>query len=234
MGVQALDTILRGMTERAADGDDDDWEAAQRARQNQAHGHRDVIDRIGKRYHPSVVGLDKFRVYHERQRAVLDRLRAFAADMERAVAEGRGLVLYGTVGTGKDHLLASMLYAAIKAGHRCAWINGQDIFAKFRDAMDSGTSERELVAEFKAPTVLGISDPIPPVLDPNKPAAWRTELLYRVLDARYRECKATWVSLNAMSPDDADGKLSAPVFDRLRDNAELVACFWPSYREQAK
>ena len=195
---------------------------------------RNVAGKIGKRYHPARASLDTFRVYHKAQQPVIDKLRAFIADPKATVEAGRGLVIYGTVGTGKDHLLAAVLYAAARAGFVCSWINGQEIFGRFRDAMDSGESERGLLAEFVAPTVLGVSDPIPPVVDPNKPTAWRTELLYRVLDARYRECKPTWVSLNAMSPDDADAKLSAPVFDRLRDGAELVPCFWPSYREQSK
>jgi hypothetical protein len=58
--------------------------------------------------------------------------------------------------------------------------------------------------------------------------------LYRVLDRRYREVKPTWVTINAEDADDAKAKLGAPIFDRLKDNAELVPCFWPSFRERAK
>jgi hypothetical protein len=44
--------------------------------------------------------------------------------------------------------------------------------------------------------------------------------------------KSTWVSLNANSPEEADAMLSAAVFDRLREGAELFGCFWPSFRER--
>jgi DNA replication protein DnaC len=233
-----IGTILSGMANRLAPKltpeQDAEIEASQQKRAAEELQRtlnqrlRAVYDKVGKRYHPSKASLDSYEVYHDRQRATLDRLRAFPADSDR------GLVLYGTVGTGKDHLLVAMLYAAVRAGKRADWINGQDIFGRFRDAMDSGESEGGLIREFVKPDVLGISDPIPPVVDPKKPAAWRTELLYRVLDARYRQCKPTWVTINAKSPEDADGQLSAPVFDRLRDDAELVPCFWPSYRERPR
>jgi hypothetical protein len=78
---------------------------------------------------------------------------------------------------------------------------------------------------------LAISDPIPPV---GEPTAWNLGQLYRLLDRRYRDLKQTWVTLNALSIEDADAKLSAPMFDRLREDAELFACFWPSFRERRK
>ncbi len=182
--------------------------------------------RMGRRYTPDRATLDGFRVEYAEQAAALKAVRQLVAD---GTFE-RSLVLYGSVGTGKDHLLAALLYAAAAAGKSVAWVNGQEVYSRFRDAMDTKTSEASLMADFTRPDVLGISDPIPPVIDPNKPAAWRTELLFRVLDARYRDMKATWVTCNAEDPKDAAGKLSEPVFDRLKDGAVLVPCFWPSYR----
>ncbi len=193
-----------------------------------------VADKLGKRYAPDRATLASYVVTHERQKAVLARVKAFAAELSPKASTVRGLVLYGTVGTGKDHLLAALLYDAARIGLNADWCNGQNIFGRFRDAMDTGESEAGLVSTFTKPDVLGISDPIPPIVDANRPQAWRTELLYRVLDARYRECRPTWVTVNATSADDAAAKLSSPVFDRLRDGAELIPCFWPSHREKAK
>jgi hypothetical protein len=66
------------------------------------------------------------------------------------------------------------------------------------------------------------------------PTDWSTSQLFRLFDNRYRNLKSTWATINALSIEDADEKLSAPVFDRLRDNAELFPCFWPSFRERPK
>jgi DNA replication protein DnaC len=189
-----------------------------------------LAGKMGRRYAPDRATIDRFRVDCREQTIALALVRAFAA----AAEFDRPIVLYGSVGTGKDHLLAALLYAAAQSGRSVGWVNGQEVYSRFRDAMDSKQSEESLMAQFVAPQVLGISDPIPPVVDPHKPAAWRTELLFRVLDARYRDCKPTWATLNAQSPADAEGKLSEPVFDRLKDGAVLVPCFWPSYREHKK
>jgi DNA replication protein DnaC len=203
---------------------------ARRASQRRAEVVQALATKLGRRYSPARATLATYRVKYQEQSEALHLLTPVATDP----ANAGNLVLYGSVGTGKDHLLAALLYAAAHAGLSAAWVNGQEVYSRFRDAMDTKTSEASLMADFTRPDVLGISDPIPPVVDPNKPAAWRTELLFRVLDARYRDMKVTWVTCNAEDPKDAAAKLSEPVFDRLKDGAVLVPCFWPSFREHKK
>ena len=199
-------------------------EAAEQLRSIQA-----LAQRLGARYAPDQVSLEDFVNYHAGQAAVLKQVKAIAGRVREFVEAGRGLVLYGSVGTGKDYLLAALLYAALESGLSADWVNGLEVFRAFRDAMTTDEQERAVLARFTKPAVLGMSDPLPPLGESN---AWRTETLYRVLDARYREGRPTWVTVNVLSPEDADAKLSAPVFDRLRHDAELVKCFWPSYRER--
>jgi DNA replication protein DnaC len=168
------------------------------------------------------------------QKAALDAVRRFAAGIEQAVKDGRGLVLYGTVGTGKDHLLAALLYAAAAAGFSCSWVAGLELYGRVRDTFDNGRAEETAIGPHVLPDVLGISDPILPTQRAGPAAGVADGDLYRVLDRRYREVKPTWVTINAEDADDAKAKLGAPIFDRLKDNAELVPCFWPSFRERAK
>jgi hypothetical protein len=40
------------------------------------------------------------------------------------------------------------------------------------------------------------------------------------------------MTVMAANPEDIDEQLSAPVFDRLREDAIILPCFWPSYRER--
>ena len=178
---------------------------------------------IGARYGPSRCTLESYRADNAKQREALERLRLFDIS--------RGLVLFGTVGTGKDHLLAAMLYRACKAGKKASWVSGPELFGTFRDGFDSGAREVSSLKAFTRPDVLGISDPVPQIGDAS---SWRVEILYRVIELRYRELKPTWLTINANSPADADAKLTAPVFDRLREDAELIPCFWPSFREEKK
>lgn len=194
--------------------------------------------KLGKRY--AECRLSNFNKELPAQAKVvssLDRL-----DLAAMLNEGRGLVLYGSVGTGKDHLLAAMLFrvcdlptrkiGANFVARKCQWINGLELLATFRDAIGEDKSERRMIESFTEADVLAISDPTPPIA--LRDEAWRIEILYRVLDARYRAMKSTWLSINAGSPEEADEKLTAPIFDRLRDGAEMFRCCWPSYRERKR
>lgn len=176
---------------------------------------------LGARYSFDRTRLSRFEIYDQRQRVVIDALTAFLAD------ESRNLILFGPVGTGKDHLLAAALYHAARRGDSCRWVNGQEFYGSVRDRMDSANSEADWFARWTAPHVLGISDPVQPV---GELTPWRIELLYRLIDRRYRAMRATWVTLNVRSEEEADQRMSQQVFDRLREGAVVIPCFWPSYR----
>jgi DNA replication protein DnaC len=185
---------------------------------------------LGPRYSSGKATFDRFQVEHAAQREILETLRQLADRLPDVVSEGEGLILYGPVGTGKDHLLAALLYAAAgRHGISCRWVNGLEFYGRLRDRMDTKEGEGEYLAELAAPAILAISDPIPPV---RGPTPWNVEALYRLVDRRYRAQRCTWLTLNAANPEEAEAALSEPVFDRLRDSAYLVKCFWPSYRER--
>jgi DNA replication protein DnaC len=186
---------------------------------------------LGSRYSQDRTALDQYQVYHDAQQPIVAKIKDIAGRLAELVGDGRGIVLLGAVGTGKDHLLAALLYAAANAGISCRWVNGQELYGQFRDRMDTGEREEDLIKRLVEPQVLAISDPIPPA---GAPTAWNTGQLYRLLDRRYRDLKSTWCSLNAVDVADADAKLSAAVFDRLREGAEILRCWWPSYRERQK
>jgi DNA replication protein DnaC len=205
-------------------------EAAKQARQAAEMVQR-LAAQVGRRYAPDRVNLDTFELYDQKQRVLLAKARECARTIATLVDDGRGLVFFGVVGTGKDHLMVSLLYEAARAGVSCRLVNGQEIYGQFRDRIDTGQSENALLVELGKPQVLAISDPIPPV---GGPTSWNVQQLYRLIDRRYCNMKSTWVSMNALSPEDADEKLSAPVFDRIRQDAELFPCFWQSYRERSQ
>jgi DNA replication protein DnaC len=191
-----------------------DDEAKERDRRNEEARRKQLVTalatKLGRRYAPGRATLDSFVCDHAGQKAAVEAVRRFAAGIEPAVKDGRGLVLYGTVGTGKDHLLAALLYAAAGSGFSCSWVAGLELYGRVRDTFDNGRAEETAIGPHVLPDVLGISDPILPTNEPGRPQAWRTETLYRILDRRYREVKPTWVTINAEDADDAKAKLGAP------------------------
>jgi DNA replication protein DnaC len=184
---------------------------------------------LGERYSPDLAALSNFRVYDAsgRQAAVLAGMRDFIANMEAALRETRGLVLYGDVGTGKDHLLAAALYHVAGAGIPAAWISGEQIFQRIRDSMDSHQREETILEFWLRPTVLGISDPVTPN---GALSEWDARVLNGLLDRRYRALRPTWLTMNAKNEADAKGKLTPVIWDRFQEAAEIIPCFWQSFR----
>jgi DNA replication protein DnaC len=232
----ALGTTLNRLIERARNtppipAEESAKREAAKAAEQSAVIVQKLAAQLGARYSPDRVTLDTFELYDPKQRLALNRARDCASRIATLIRDGRNLVFYGVVGTGKDHLMIALLYEAARLGADCRWVNGQEIYGQFRDRIDSGQREEELLNALVKPHVLAISDPIPPV---GGPTSWNVQQLYRLLDRRYRALKSTWISMNALSLEDADEKLSAPVFDRIRQDAELFPCFWPSYRERSQ
>lgn len=200
---------------------------------------RKLAKDLGRRYTEDRCNLDNYRIYDDRQRETFAKVKALVKDLPALIKAGRGIILFGSVGSGKDHLLAALLYAA--ADHDtsfltggpagCRWVNGQTFFGQMRDRMDSGDSEVVAFRELVKPAVLALSDPLPPV---GSLTPWNLTQLGWLVDERYRELRSTWLAFNALNPADAEAKLSSPLWDRLHENAVVLPCFWPSFRERAK
>jgi DNA replication protein DnaC len=184
---------------------------------------------LGARYSPQRATLERFEIGFPEQAAVKKRLEEILKDLPAMVERGAGIVFFGEVGTGKDHLQAILLYAAARAGISCRRINAQDWYGKMRDRMDAGLNEEEVLSGLCQPQVLAISDPVPPA---SQLQPFRLELLYRVINRRYEAMRPTWMAMNALSTEQAEQHLGSPVWDRLQDSAELIPCLWPSYRER--
>lgn len=185
---------------------------------------------LGYRY--ANASFESYEVYNRTQKACVERLLRFAESMPDALQSGGGLLLFGNPGTGKDHLLAALLRVAVVLhGLSVRWIDGGDLFDKIHLALcsDGDYEWRKLSESFHAPHVLAISDPQPPQ-DSLSPQQVRR--LRDIIDKRYRAGKSTWLTTNIDQRDYAERLFTKPVMERMREQASVVLCDWPSYRER--
>ncbi len=137
--------------------------------------------------------------------------------------------MYGRPGTGKDHLLiAAAKVAIVRHGYDVWWVNGLDLYQESRDLIGSDEPESKMIAKYTEPYILIVADPIPPK---SYATGYQADLLYRILDKRYRGLQPTWCSLNITSAEEGEELLSSAIIDRLRDDSLGVFCDWPSYRK---
>jgi DNA replication protein DnaC len=181
----------------------------------------------GQRY--AKCTLENFEQTSDKHRAVMVALFEYRRNLPKR--NGEGLVLYGPVGTGKDHLAFAIARSACEQGYTVEWLYGQDWFGQIRDAMDGDTTEDAMLRRLTRPDLLVLSDPLPPV---GNLTQHQSTMLYRAVAARYFDGKPTIATLNVASDEEADERIGAPTWDRLCDGAWKICCRWPSYRKPAR
>lgn len=201
-------------------------EERQAAMRNIEEIHRraaELVADAGQRYRNCT--LENFECKNPQQRRVVAALTEYLN-----AGATQNVILYGPVGTGKDHLAFALCKAAIKAGRYARWVNGQAWFGAIRDAMDTERSESSMMNELSRPEVLCLSDPLPPVGPLNQ---FQTTMLYRLVDARYSKGLPTICTINVAADAEADERMGAATWDRLTHGAWKLHCEWETYRKPA-
>jgi len=162
------------------------------------------------------------------QQEAVEQLRNFATEFPNWMRRGGGLVLFGRPGTGKDHLaIAAGFEVVLRHGFTVDWINGLELFANIRRLIGRDGDEQEYLRRFERPAVLIVSDPLPPKSDAS---AYNADVLFRILDRRYRAMKSTWLTMNVADGEEAERRLASAIVDRVRDGSLCLECNWPSHR----
>lgn len=183
------------------------------------------LESLGPRHRAAT--LDNFRPSTPEAEKALLTLRDYAARLQDNLDSGKGILLFGPSGTGKDHLLAGLGKAAAGLGRPIKRITGAELFRGMRDAMSRGGEGAELDA-LKYVRLLILSDPLPPL---GSLTPYQASALYELVDFRWERRLPTWCSLNVANAKEADERFGAPIVDRIQDGALVIACNWPSYRK---
>ncbi len=202
-------------------------------RERESQRHRRLSEFLGSvgELH-KICRLQNFECNSPEQRKALAALKEYSDTIPARLENSEGLILYGPVGTGKDHLAVSLGGIAVERFDRSVrLVNAQEWFGDIRDAMDTKRDERFLISELSRPDILIISDPVPPTGPLSQHMA---TMLYRLVEKRDCRGKVTWMTLNVKDDADADRQLGEPTWDRLCDRAWKVHCRWSSHRKPSR
>ena len=185
-----------------------------------------LTSRLGRRY--ANCRLSNYECDGGPQGAAVASVRDYLENLQGNIRSGVNVVFFGPPGTGKDHLMTAMLRAAVTAGLDVNWQDGADLFGGFRDAMRGTETEAVMMSRFTTPSVLAISDPVPPF---GGLSEYQASMFFRLIDRRYRDMLPTWVTINAEDRSEMEQRIGANIVDRLGHDALAIPCNWKSRRK---
>jgi DNA replication protein DnaC len=131
------------------------------------------------------------------------KVKRYCADIQRNLAEGKGLWLMGHTGTGKTTLGYTIAATAAHGRHSVLSFNAVALLNRLRDTIDADSRERrsDVIRTLAEVELLHIED-----LRVVRPTEWVLEQLYLIVNARYEERRAIVFTSDVDS--DADGPLA--------------------------
>lgn len=149
---------------------------------------------------------------------IVRAVRAYVRELDRALDEGRGLWLFGTVGTGKTSLAMLVSQEALAHGRSVAIYSLPRLLAEIRTTFDeeSDSSYTELLDRLTAVDLLHIDD-----VGAEKTSPWVLEQLYAIVNARYEEERAIVLTTN-LPVEELTTQIGARTVSRLQEMCEML------------
>ena len=158
--------------------------------------------------------------------------------------ENRGLVLYGPVGTGKTHLMVSMLRElAVQRGVQVRFVEFSHLLADLKSAFDRGGGASKVIDPLVNVDVLAIDE-----LGKGRNTEWEGTVLDELISRRYNAAGTIIATTNykpiatgntapnlTIPGQSASGlidRIGDRVFSRLNEMADFIEVDAPDYRRR--
>lgn len=161
---------------------------------------------------------------------VVAPVRRFAGKIDQALDDGRGLWLFGPVGTGKTSLAMLVSSAALTAGRSVAIYSLPRLLAEIRDTFEdsSRSTSSEFLDRLAAVDLLHIDD-----VGAERTSDWVLEQLYSIINTRYEDERSVMITTNLM-PDKLTDEIGARTVSRLEEMCEMLPVTGPDQRAQIR
>jgi DNA replication protein DnaC len=146
-------------------------------------------------------------------------VRDFARRIDDHLDAGRGLWLFGDVGTGKTTLAMLVSRHALEAGRSVAIYSLPRLLAELRRTFDDDAehSYTELLDRLAEVDLLHIDD-----VGAEQSSPWVLEQLYALINSRYEDERSVILTTNIQSRDDLVEQIGERTVSRLQEMCNII------------
>ena len=151
--------------------------------------------------------------------ATVQVVRAYLRNLDQRLEAGRGLWLYGDVGTGKTTLAMLVSKTALETGRSVAIYSLPRLLAEIRDTYEEGSrhSYTDLLDRLARVDLLHLDD-----LGAEKTSPWVLEQLYAIVNARYEAERSIVLTTNLVDADELAAQVGKRTVSRLEEMCEVI------------
>jgi DNA replication protein DnaC len=153
----------------------------------------------------------------------------FVRDIDARIETGRGLWIFGDVGTGKTTLAMLASKEALNRGYTVAIYSVPRLLALIRDTYDGGTGQRSYEDFFNqvvAADLLHLDD-----LGSEKQTDWVLEQLYLLVNERYEQERSIVVTSNVTEVSELENQIGKRTISRLTEMTDQLPLFGADLRQ---
>jgi DNA replication protein DnaC len=146
-------------------------------------------------------------------------IRSFVRAIDGNLDKGKGLWLFGDVGTGKTSLAMLVSKAALEAGRSVAIYSMPRLLSDIKETYEdrSETSYMQLFERLVGVDLLHIDD-----LGAEKRTDWVLEQLYSIINERWQEQRSVVVTTNLIDVDELRDQIGPRTVSRLHEMCDLI------------
>jgi len=158
---------------------------------------------------------------------VVRPIRSFVRDLDAHLDAGRGLWLFGDVGTGKTTLAMLVAKAALESGRSVAIYSLPRLLNEIRRTYEEGSDSSyvQLLDRLAEVDLLHVDD-----LGAEKSSPWVLEQLYAIVNARYEAERAMVITTN-LDRDALVDQITERTVSRLEEMCDVIPVYGADHRQ---
>ena len=151
--------------------------------------------------------------------ALIREVRSYVKGIDAQLDAGKGLWLFGDVGTGKTSLAMLVSKAALDAGRSVAIYSLPRLLSDIKETYEdrSESSYMQLFERVVGVDLLHIDD-----LGAEKRTDWVLEQLYSIINERWQEQRSIIVTTNLFDVDELREQIGPRTVSRLHEMCDLI------------